>query len=102
MNKAIANPLTKPREKDYTRNETFQDEEYTDQSAYDNQRTRTGSTDKNALAIHLGHQKRLDPTLPPFHPDNIETEKQMRPKYAERINPLNLLSPASNSWQPQG
>jgi hypothetical protein len=42
-----------------------------------------------------------DPSLPPFHPANIETESRKPPKVAASLNPMNLLKPGSNKmWQP--
>jgi hypothetical protein len=42
-----------------------------------------------------------DPSLPPFHPANIETESGKPPKVAASLNPMNLLTPGSHKvWQP--
>jgi hypothetical protein len=42
-----------------------------------------------------------NPSLPPFHPANIETESGKAPKVAVSLNPMNLLTPGSHKvWQP--
>lgn len=42
-----------------------------------------------------------NPSLPPFHPANIETESGKAPKVAASLNPMNLLTPGSHKvWQP--